>query len=66
MVSDAQKRATAKYRRENVRQLVVRFYPKDAELYDFIRERGGSAYLKGLADRERLAERIDDGPLPLA
>lgn len=65
MVSDAQKRATAKYRRENVRQLVVRFYPKDAELYDFIRGRGGSAYLKGLADRERLSERSDELALPI-
>ncbi len=66
MVTEAQARATNAYRKRSVKQIVVRFYPKDAELYDFIRERGGSAYLKGLADRERLSERIDDGPLPLA
>ena len=66
MASQAQNKATANYRKRSVRQIVVRFYPKDAELYDFIRERGGSTYLKGIANRERLSERIDDGPLPLA
>ena len=54
MASEAQKKATNEYRKRSVKQIVVRFYPKDAELYDFIRERGGSAYLKGLADREKL------------
>lgn len=52
MVSDAQNRATAKYRRANVRQLVVRFYPKDAELYEHVKARGGSTYLKELARRD--------------
>lgn len=31
MVSDAQKRANAKYRREKVKQVVVRFYPNDED-----------------------------------
>lgn len=49
MQSEAQKKATAKYRREHVKQLVVRFYPKDAELFDYVKNQGGAAFLKELA-----------------
>ena len=49
MATDAQNRATANYRRQNVKQLTVRLYPKEAELYEWIKERGGSTYLKALA-----------------
>lgn len=49
MATDAQNRATANYRRQNVKQLTVRLYPKEAELYVWIKERGGSTYLKQLA-----------------
>ena len=52
MASDAQNRATANYRRKSVRQLVVRFYPKDAELFEHVKSCGGSAYLKELIRRD--------------
>ncbi len=33
MASEAQNKATNKYRKEKVKQLVLRFYPKDEQLY---------------------------------
>lgn len=36
MVSDAKKRADAKYRKEKVRQVVVRFGPPDADLLEHL------------------------------
>lgn len=36
-LTDAQKRALAKYEREKVKNIRVRFYPKDAELYEFVK-----------------------------
>lgn len=36
MVSEAQKKATAKYRREKVKQVVVTFSPRDADLYEWL------------------------------
>ena len=56
MASQAQNKATANYRRKSVRQLVVRFYPKDAALYEHVKAMGGSAYLKELAERDRPSE----------
>ncbi len=35
-LSEAQKRASAKYRREKVKQVVVTFSPKDADLYEWL------------------------------
>ena len=49
MATDAQNRATANYRKQNVKQITVRLYPKEAELYAWIKEAGGSTYLKRLA-----------------
>lgn len=39
MVSEAQKKASAKYRREHVKQIVVRFYPNEADqaVYDYLK-----------------------------
>ena len=57
-VSDAQKRANEKYRKENVKQVAVRFYPGDQELYEFLRTKENVAgYIKDLirADMEREA-----------
>lgn len=65
MATQAQNKATANYRKKNVRQVVVRFYPKDSELYEFVKDRGGSAYMKRLAALAMSAERHDDGPLAL-
>lgn len=57
-VSDAQKRAIAKYRKENVKQVITRFYPGDDELYAYIKSKESmSEYIKALirADMERQA-----------
>ncbi len=55
-VSDAQKRAADKYRRENVKQISVRFYPDTMEEYEYARAQGNAqAYIRALirADMER-------------
>lgn len=33
MASEAQSKATNKYRKDKVKQIILRFYPKDEELY---------------------------------
>lgn len=49
MVSDAQKRANAKYRKERMRQVTVRFSPNEMDVYEFLRGRENiSGYLKRL------------------
>lgn len=65
MATQAQNKATANYRREHVRQLVVRFYPKDAELFDFVKASGGTSFLKQLAAAAMSTERGDERPLPI-
>ncbi len=35
-VSDAQRKANEKYRRSNVRQVTVRFYPDDVEVWEWL------------------------------
>ncbi|MEF2855826.1 hypothetical protein ACTQY8_05470 [Collinsella bouchesdurhonensis] len=57
-VSDAQKRASAKYNREKVTQKVVRFYPADADILRHAERQGAFAtYVKRLIreDMERKA-----------
>lgn len=56
MASTAQNKATNEYRKRNVKQVVVRFYPKDDALYEWVKSNGGSPYLKQLADRDRLSK----------
>lgn len=56
MATDAQKKATATYRKKSVRQIVCRFFPKDEALYSWVKAHGGSAYLKLLAEREMLGQ----------
>ena len=56
-MTEAQKRADAKYKREKVKSIRVRFYRDDMPVYDHIRESGGSTYLKDLAKRDMQAER---------
>lgn len=54
--SEAQKRANAKYRKNNVKQVITRFYPADADLYAFVKSKDDmSGYIKSLirADMER-------------
>ena len=35
-VSDTQKRASEKYRKKSVRQLTTRFYPAEADLWEWL------------------------------
>ena len=54
--TEAQKRARAKYEGSSVKAVLVRFYPADADLYDWLCEQPAKAtYIKGLirADMER-------------
>lgn len=55
-MDDTKRRAQARYRKRNVTQLTVRFYPSDGDLRERIKERGGTTWLKELA-REELAVR---------
>ena len=55
--SEAQKRATAKYVREKVRSLSIRFYPADYELLDWIKEQPNQqGYIRDLV-RADMAKR---------
>lgn len=49
-ISEAQKRAVAKYRKEKMKQLVISFSPNEMELYEYIRAQPNmSGFLKSLA-----------------
>lgn len=53
MVSEAQKRANEKYRRENVKQISLRFYPSEQDVYDFIKSKSNvSGYIKDLVRQD--------------
>ena len=39
MVSDAQRKATEKYRREKVKQISLKFFPKDRDLYEYVKSK---------------------------
>lgn len=55
-VSDAQRRASEKYRRESVRQTTTRFYPAEADLWEWLNAQPNKAgYVKRLIreDMER-------------
>ena len=57
-VSESQKKANEKYRKEKVKQVAIRFYPGDQELYEFLKAKDNVAgYIKDLirADMERQA-----------
>ena len=60
MVStEAQKRASMNYQRRNVRQLSVRFFPADKELWEHVQAQPNkNGYIKALirADMERSAQ----------
>lgn len=51
--SEAKKRADAKYAKTHVKQMTVAFYPKDYDLYEWMKSEGyAGAWLKELARRE--------------
>ena len=52
-VSDAQKRASAKYKREKTHQLAIRFFPKDERLWEHLQKQPRKAeYVKRLIDQD--------------
>ncbi len=51
--TEAQRRANLKYRKENVKQVVVAFYPGDADLYGWLCEQPTKAgYIKDLIRKD--------------
>ena len=49
MATDAQRRALNSYRKKSTKQIVLRFYPGEDELYDHIKSQANvTAYLKDL------------------
>lgn len=53
MPSEAQKRADRKYKRNKTRQLCVRFYPAEDELWTFVsQQKNKQGFLKELISRE--------------
>lgn len=56
MLTEAQKRAQAKYNKANVRQTAVRFYPSERDMWEWLEKQPNKAgYIKELirADMER-------------
>lgn len=57
-VSDAQRRANERYRKESVRQVTVRFYPTEADIWERLRSQPNrSGYVKELIRRDMEARR---------
>ena len=57
--SEAQKRATLKYRREKTKNITVTFYQKEADIYEWLQKQPNKqGYIKSLirADMEREGE----------
>lgn len=57
-VSEAQKRASAKYQKESTKTVSLRFYPADMELFEFLNaQENKQGFLKELLKREMGRER---------
>lgn len=53
MVTEAQKRAKAKYDKENMRQMSIKFYAPDADVVEWMDENGyKAAWIKDLIRAE--------------
>lgn len=53
MVSEAQKRADAKYKKEKTHQLAIRFFPKDERLWEHLQKQPRKAeYIKRLIEKD--------------
>ena len=53
MVSDAQKKASDKYRKEKMRQKVVRFSPNEMDLYEHLQKQPNQmGYIKELIRKD--------------
>ena len=56
MQSEAQKRASAKYRKTSVKVFSLKFYPADTELYTWLQgQENMNAYIKELIRRDMQA-----------
>ena len=48
-LTEAQKRAQRKYVRESVKQMTVRFYPSESDIWEWLNAQGNKAsYIKAL------------------
>ncbi len=53
MTSEAQKKADAKYKREKTKQALIRFYPKDREIWGHLQAQPKKAeYIKRLISED--------------
>ncbi len=58
MVSEAQKRASARYAKAHVKRVTMSLSPKDHDLYEWMKSKGYSgAWLRDLARREMEREK---------
>ena len=52
-LTDAQKRAKAKYKSNNVKKILLEFYPSDMELYEKVQEQPNKqGYIKELIRKD--------------
>ena len=52
-ISEAQKRANEKYRKKNVKQAVVRFYPAEIDVWEHLqKQENKSGYIKELIRKD--------------
>lgn len=52
-LTDAQKRAKAKYKRDKIKKLMIEFYPSDAELYEKVQSQPNKqGYIKDLIRKD--------------
>ena len=52
-LTDAQKRAKAKYKSTNVKKILLEFYPSDMELYEKVQEQPNKqGYIKDLIRKD--------------
>jgi hypothetical protein len=57
MTSDAQKRANARYKKSKTKQLCLRFFKSDEDLWEHLQTKSNKqGYIKGLIRKD-----IDDG-----
>ena len=53
MATEAQKRAVQKYEKDNVKKKIVRFFPKDADLLEWLEQQPSqNAYILDLIRRD--------------
>ena len=53
MATDAQKRATAKYEKNNVKRVSLKFFPADRDIYDYLKSQDNmGGYLKSLIRKD--------------